>query len=729
MDNYSSVRILKVASLAPVALSILLTIGACSSKSDSNADAQAPTGDPLLSTRPAPVESSAAEDDAGSWSILGRTSDVTHHSPLTQINTDSVEKLGLAWSAVIPSIDGLVGNPLVKDGVVYQSGALGRVYANDARTGELLWRFDPEIKFEIDDSLAMYWSSRFNRGVALSEEYVFVGTGDCRLFAINRKTGEKAWEVVSCNRKELYGITAAPRVGGDMVFIGNNCIDSGATRGYVDAYSQATGDRLWRFYTVPGKPSDDYEFENEAMRMAAGTWGTNWWEKTGGCGSVWDAITYDSKLNQVYIGTAGPAPWNPESRPADAGDELFTNSIVALDATTGEYIWHYKVVPHDGWNFDATMQMTIAELPIDGETRRVVMQAPKNGFFYVLDAKTGEFISANNFTPVNWASHIDQETGRPVTIPDARYWEQPDGKAVASPGTLGAHNWIAMAYNPTEQLVYIPVIITPTLTWTDPEAQVGGTMFDMYYGLKGDPKWKAGGELVAWDPIKQEERWRVDRIMPWNGGVLSTEGNLVFQGTAQGTFDAFDARTGEQKWSINVPGGVMSAPSTVELDGEQYIFIAVGNNGSTATGNYLAKITSKPTLRGASRLLAFKLGGSAEMPVDETPVMPKPPLPRMSEELAKIGRTKFEQNFCVDCHGLEAESGGGSIKDLRMANAETHEALPGIVIGGLRFRQGMPPNPQLSLDDVKAIQAFILDEAWMAYEAQNADAEESDPNP
>lgn len=654
-----------------------------------------------------------AEADNSQWRVLGNGAEVQHYSPLDKINDKNVSSLDLAWSVDIPSRDGLVGNPLVADGLVYQSGPGARVYVNDVRTGKAVWKFDPAYARDKGLSLAGMWSSLYNRGLALLDDKVFVAAGDCRLRALNRHSGKLIWTVQSCDPSELYGITGAPRVGAGLVFIGNNCIDSGQTRGYVDAFDAVTGKRRWRFYTVPGDPAKG--FENEVMKMAAETWGTDWYSKSRGCGSVWDAMTYDPELNLLYIGTAGPAPWDPGARAADAGDELFTNSIVALRADTGEYVWHFKQTPHDGWNFDANMQLMIAELPVDGELRRVVMQSPKNGFFYVLDAKTGKFISANNFVPLTWASGIDPKSGRPFVKPEAQYWKRSQVEIITSPGALGASNWQAMALNPATGLVYFSAWETPTKMVKDPEFIAGGFRFDMYYGLRGDPNWQTAGYLIAWDPVRQEQRWRVKQELPLNGGVLSTAGNLIFQGQANGSFSAYAANSGELLWSYDAGTSIMAAPATVDIDGEQLILVPSGNSASASIGPYTAKLSSKPVTRGPSRLLAFKLGGKAELPKFSVTPIPRPPLPQMSNELAEQGRIIYEQNFCADCHGLDVVSSGGTIVDLRRARASTYEQLPVIVIGGLRKGRGMPNFPDITMDELKAIQAYILREAWSAY--------------
>lgn len=666
---------------------------------------------------------SAADDGANTdWPLLGRTADMQHESPLQQINATNVKNLGLAWYADMPSSDGLVGNPMVVDGVVYQSGPAGRAYANDLRTGKLLWQYTAEVNLARMGRMP-WWARRYNRGLATHGDKVFITSGDCRLIALDRKTGKKVWEVEACDptgAEGMYGITGAPRLGNGMVFIGNTCGDTGVGRGYVDAYDENTGARKWRFYTVPDDPAKGPQKTPE-LEAAAKTWGTDWYKKSHGCGSVWEAITYDQQLNQVYLGVDGPSPWNPAMRAADAGDELYTNAVVALDASTGKYLWHYTVTPHDGWNYNPTSHLMLANLPLEGGTRRVVMAAPKNGFFYVLDAKTGKFISANNFTPVNWASRIDAKTGRPVTLPDARYWEHPGKRTVVLPANSGAHNWQAMAFNPATGLVYIPVASAPQALTADPSDVVGGVRSDDYIGFGKDPKWKAYGELVAWDPVKQQARWRVRRKLPMNGGMLTTAGNLVFEGTGDGKFEAYAADTGKLLWSFNVGGSVLAAPSTVNIDGKQMVLVSVGNGGSSNIGASLARLASTPKTRTQARLLAFALDAKAPLPEAKAPELPKPPLARFPEDQVKKGAVLFDQYTCVYCHGHGAESANGAIKDLRFATAETHQQFAAIVYGA-RIDKGMPPFPDIPADDLKAIQAYIINQAWDGYEAASKKA-------
>lgn len=659
-----------------------------------------------------------AKADGSEWPLIGGNAETWHYSPLDQINKGNVKSLGLAWMADMPTKDGLVGNPLVKDGVVFQSGPFGRIYANDVRTGKALWQFSPDIEFSDKLSLTAFYSLRINRGLSILDDKVFVASGDCRLFAVDRKTGKELWRAVSCDSTKQMGITGAPRVGGGKVFIGNNCIDSGTERGYVDAFDASTGRRLWRFYTMPGDPSKP--FESKAMEMASKTWGTGYWQKTHGCVSPYDAMTFDPKLNLLYIGTGSPAPFNPLDRARDAGDELFADSIVAVNASTGEYVWHYQTVQHDGWDLDATWQITIAELPVKGVKRRVLMTIPKNGFFYVLDAATGKFLSAGKYTSINWASHVDPKTGRPVTIPDARYWEHPERDTVTEPGINGAHQWHANSFNPITGLMYFHVTHSPAIMRPSKKAITGGSAPDLYFKRSPDSRWRPYGELVAWDPLTQSARWRVERKLPIPGGVLSTAGNLVFQGTGEGMLEAYDAVTGQLLWSFNTHASMAAAPSTVEIDGQQLLIVSSGNSSSSGVGQLLARMASTLESRAPPRLLAFKLGGTASIPPTVVQPFPKPPLPRPDAKLAAEGAEYFDAELCTACHGLGVENARSSIPDLRLASAQTHAQFPAIVLGGARRDKGMPSFPHITAQELKALQAHILEAAWDAYEAQEA---------
>lgn len=627
------------------------------------------------------------------WRLIGRDAGQQHFSPLAQINDQNVSSLGLAWYADMPTKIGLIGVPLVADGVIYQSGPGSIVYANDAKNGKLLWRFNALIKFPGD--IATGWGNHRNRGLALLDDKVFISTADCRLVAVDRKTGTRVWDEQVCSPGDGYTITAAPRVGAGKIFVAPANLDMGTRRGYVEAHDAATGKRLWRFYTVPGDPSKP--FENSAMERAAKTWGKNYWKNTGG-GSVWDSMTYDPKTNLLYIGTGGPAPWNPKERGQGRGDELFTNSIVALNADSGEYAWHYQVTPNDAWNFEATMPIMTADLPLKGGTRHVVMEAPKNGFFYVLDAKTGELLSAKNYAPVNWASHVDMATGRPVELPAARYYDQPNGTFTVQPSIGGAHDWRPMSYSPMTGLVYIPVngdstkiTVTKEKSW-----MMGKVKFDEVLGT---------GSLVAWDPIQQKARWEQSLESPVNSGVLATAGNLVIQGTAAGELRAYRADKGTPLWSMSAGSPLLGTPITVEVGGRQTVFVYTGYD-----------------VTGPVRLLAYQLGGSAKLPDAAMPVaFPKPPLPRPERALVERGRELFEARGCSMCHGIEAQVYGSDpvMPDLRRASAQTHQEFAVIVLGGLRRDKGMPMFADtVSVEDLTAIQAFVLNQAWEAYSTE-----------
>jgi quinohemoprotein ethanol dehydrogenase len=676
----------------------------------------------VLTASPAGAADTAAANTE--WKLLGGNSEMQHYSPLNGINDKTVGTLGLAWYADLPTREGTVGNPLVADGVVFQSGAMSAVFATDIRTGKLLWQYAPKLDYQRD--FVGLWAIRTNRGLALWNDKVIIGTGDCRVIALDRKTGKPVWEAKSCNPADSVGITGAPRVGGGMVFVGNACADTGLSRGFIDAFDAETGAHKWRFYTVPS--SNPAENDTPIMKKAAASWGKDEFKNTKGCGSPWDAITYDPVLKQLYFGVAGPAPWNPQDRAPDMGDELFSTAIVAVNAETGAYAWHYTTTPHDAWNFDATMHIMIADLPIDGSTRRVVMQAPKNGFFYVLDAKTGKLLRANNFAKVTWASHIDMQTGRPVEIPGARYYEQPDHRAVVSPGPGGAHNWYAMSYYPKTGLVYIPSSEFPTyievMSAADAEGGigVGGTLYyDLLYGLH-NPKYRDQmyGELIGWDPVANKARWRTRQKFPVNGGTLATAGNLVFEGTTDGKFKAFSATAGKELWSWQGEGAIQSAPTTVSVDGAQYVIIASGNATTGALTPYFSP-TAVATSRGPSRLLAFRLGGTAKLPTPAAePPFAKPPLARVSEAAAKHGAMLYLVYSCDLCHGADAVGSGGGVPDLRRMSEATHKSIRDIVKGGARRALGMPQFVDMGDDTLAAIEAYVTSEAWIAYDRQES---------
>ncbi|HEX6992523.1 MAG TPA: PQQ-dependent dehydrogenase, methanol/ethanol family [Gammaproteobacteria bacterium] len=649
-----------------------------------------------------------ADREPGQWMSHGRTYWEQRFSPLAQITRDNVGELGLAWYADFDTARGQEATPLMVDGVIYVSTAWSKVNAYDAVTGEQLWSYDPEVPGG--------WAVKaccdvVNRGVAVWEGKVYVGTLDGRLVALDAATGEELWDVNTIDRTKPYTITGAPRVVKGKVLIGNGGAEMGV-RGYVSAYDADTGELVWRFYTVPGNPADG--FENPILERAAETWSGEWWTLGGG-GTVWDSMAYDPELDLLYIGTGNGSPWNHTFRSNGEGDNWFLASIVALDPDDGSYVWHYQVSPGESWDHTATQQITIADLVIDGETRRVLMQAPKNGFFYVLDAATGELISAENFTEVAWATHIDLETGRPVETPEARY--NATGKPfVSTHNPNGAHTWHSMSYSPQTGLVYMPIHGSP-FVYSMPEsftpvamAANQGLDFSGNAALDPDDVYaKTYGRLIAWDPVEQREVWRVERAGPANGGALSTAGGLVFQGTGSGQFTALDAETGEELWSTHVQTGVIAAPISYEIDGEQYVAIVVGTGGSWGVIGGATNMKGY-ALPNVSRLLVYKLGGTAQLPPAPTfqrpPMMPPPST--ASEETIAMGAPLYETH-CGSCHGAGVV-GLGILPDLRRsAYLHDADAWAQVVIGGALEPRGMASfAPVLTPEQAQAVRAYVV---------------------
>jgi quinohemoprotein ethanol dehydrogenase len=387
-----------------------------------------------------------ADERRGDWITHGRTYSETRFSPLNQINAGNIKQLGLAWSFDTDTTRGLEATPIIVDGVMYTTGSWSVVFALDARTGRQLWKWDPQVPRSFGYKACC---DVVNRGVAVYKGKVYVGTLDGRLVALDADSGKPLWEVVTVDQSLPYTVTGAPRVVKGKVLIGNGGAEMGV-RGYISAYDAETGKMAWRFYTVPGDPSKP--FESPAMERAAKTWSGEWW-KIGGGGTVWDSMAYDPELDLLYIGTGNGSPWNREIRSSGTGDNLYLSSIVALKPETGEMVWHYQTTPGDSWDYTATQHIILADLDIGGRNRKVLMQAPKNGFFYVIDRKNGELLSAQAYVPISWAKEVDKQTGRPVENPGVRY---KDSAAFIKPGPLGGHNWQPMSYNPQTGLVYIP---------------------------------------------------------------------------------------------------------------------------------------------------------------------------------------------------------------------------------------------------------------------------------
>ncbi|MGA8204955.1 MAG: PQQ-dependent dehydrogenase, methanol/ethanol family [Woeseiaceae bacterium] len=705
-------------------ISVLLALGtllaACGERQSPGEPAAPPGAD-----KPANVDGArivAADSEPGNWMTYGRTYSEQRFSPLDAINADNVADLGLAWYFDLDTDRGQEATPIVVDGVMYVSTAWSKVKALDAATGKLIWAYDPMVPGK---TAVVACCDVVNRGVAVWKGRVYVGTLDGRLVALDAATGEPVWSVQTTDPDKPYTITGAPRVVKGKVLIGNGGAEFGV-RGYVTAYDAETGAQVWRFYLVPGDPAKG--FESDAMEMAARTWTGEWW-KLGGGGTAWDSIIYDPDLNLVYIGGGNGSPWNRAIRSPDGGDNLFLSSIVAVNADTGEYVWHYQETPGESWDYTATQPLMLADLTIGGETRHVIMHAPKNGFFYVLDAKTGEFISGDKFATVTWASGIDPESKRPIENPDARY--AGPAPAVIVPGPGGAHSWQPMSYNPNTGLVYIPIQDAGFAYFDDMSFRKTGLGFNVGVDFgKGsmpqDPQVKKQilsgikGYLLAWDPVAKQAAWRVEYPGPSNGGTLTTAGNLVVEGTAGGDIDIYRADNGDKLWSTHVHTGVLAGPATYEAGGEQFIALPVGWGGIYALAPGEVGLLSG-RLGNHSRVLAFKLGGKAQLPTDSPPppLTFTPPEATASDETVAKGKELYSRH-CGACHG-DAVVSAGMLPDLRATPGIDAALWKSVVVDGVRTDRGMVSFASvLSEDDIAAIRAYVIARAHESLAQQRA---------
>jgi quinohemoprotein ethanol dehydrogenase len=642
----------------------------------------------------------AAASEPQSWLSHGGSYAEQRYSPLRQVHEGNVAQLGLAWSVDTGQRRGHEATPLVVDGVIYTTASWSVVLAVDARSGRVLWTHDPKVPREKGGDACC---DVVNRGVAFYRGRVYLGTLDGRLVALDAKTGAVVWEVVTVDPTRPYTITMAPRVVKGKVIIGNGGAELGV-RGYVSAYDAQSGALVWRFYTVPGDPAKP--FEHPELEAAAKTWTGEWWS-VGGGGTVWDSIAYDPALDLLYVGTGNGSPWSRHVRSPGGGDNLFVCSILALRPDTGRLVWHYQTTPADTWDYTSTQHMILADLEIGGRTRQVLMQAPKNGFFYVLDRATGEFISAQPFATVTWAKGIDPQTGRPIEVPGLDYRER---AVEVKPSPIGAHNWQPMSYHPGTGLVYIPVNEIPFFFRLDPDYAYRPGAWNIGYDkavIDSFPRELVSGHLLAWDPVQQREAWRVQYAGPWNGGTLATAGNLVFQGTAHGTFAAYRASDGTRLWETPAGTGIVAAPITYSLDGEQYVAVMAGWGGAFALLGGEAGAAAG-VRDNAGRLLVFRLGGQTKLPVQEAEERELAELPAdLDPELVKQGKRTYH-HWCMTCHGVGAVS-GGVLPDLRKSDPRIYDALDAIVLGGARAGAGMPRfDAWLGADDVAAIRAYLL---------------------
>jgi quinohemoprotein ethanol dehydrogenase len=651
-----------------------------------------------------------AESQPQNWLTHGRTYSEQRFSPLRAINDQSAGRLGLAWYFDLDTHRGQEATPIVVDGVMYFSTAWSKVFALNAATGARLWSYDPKVPPQ--------WGANaccdvVNRGVAVWQGKIYIGTLDGRLIALDAATGRMVWEQLTIAPRWRYTITGAPRIVKGKVIIGNGGAEMGV-RGYVSAYDAGTGKLVWRFYTVPGDPSQP--FESPALEKAAKTWTGEWW-KSGGGGTVWDAIVYDPELDLLYVGVGNGGPWNEKYRSPQGGDNLFLSSIVALKPDTGEYVWHYQETPAEMWDYTASQQITLADVTLNGQPRKVIFHAPKNGFFYVIDRNDGTLISAKPFTYINWATGVDMKTGRPLETALARYPGSDPAPVV--PGPLGAHSWQPMSYSPVTGLVYIPVNDVG-FKYKSPEDFDAKKLAPNYgidvvaAGMPQDPKIRKSildsvkGKLVAWDPVQQKQTWAVERPGPWNGGTLATAGNLVFEGTAAGRFEAYRADTGEKVWSFGAQTGVMAGPVTYTVNGEQYVAVLAGWGGvfPLVSGEVAFK---SGRVRNVSRMLAFKLDGKASLPPLpslEEPVL-NPPASTASVVAIHRGEAVY-QRFCAGCHGDVAVS-GGLLPDLRYSAALEGEQWFRIVRDGEYQSMGMVAfGKEVSQRDAADVRAYVI---------------------
>ena len=638
------------------------------------------------------------------WLTTGMDYYETHYSPLNKINKSNIKDLGLAWSYDLKSSRGIESTPVVANGIMYVTSNWGVVHAIDAKSGESIWKYDPEVdkgKWGVKACC-----DAVNRGVALSGDKVYVAAFDGRLIALNASTGKLVWEKDTFDGEEgYYTITGAPRIAGSHVVIGNGGADYSG-RGYITSYNVDTGKKEWRWYTVPGNPKEP--FENEAMKKAAETWDPagEWW-KNGGGGTVWDSMVYDPELDTLYIGTGNGSPWAAAVRSPAGGDNLYLGSIVAIDPNSGEYKWHYQETPGDNWDYTSVQPIIMADIKIDGKLRKVLLHAPKNGFFYVIDRETGEFISAKNYMDVTWAKGYGQD-GRPIEFAAAR---DTKNEYLQIPGPLGAHNWQPMSYSKDTGLVYIPAQQIPVtykdqMDWRfkDPKPGVRGSFIgrDEAKTMGSSDAVSEFGELVAWDPVSKKSRWRVRYDAPWNGGVLSTGGDLVFQGTSDGKFIAYDAETGDKLWKFDLNGGAGAGAATYEIDGEQYISIPVGWGGAYGLPRRVAE------QHGSGTVYTFKLGGDAVSPGSLQEGTGKL-VEGVDYDPSKIELgEKLYTSSCATCHGAPGATKGGALPNLAYVDKNILENLGIFVFKGPFYSLGMPDfTDKLSQDDVSAIKAYI----------------------
>lgn len=646
--------------------------------------------------------------DRDNWLAHGRTYAEDRHSPLTEINPGNVAELGLAWSYDTRSHRGLESTPIVVDGVMYATSTWSVVFALDAKTGRELWRFDPKVPGQKGRDACC---DVVNRGVAVWKGRVYVGTLDGRLIALDAATGTPIWDVLTIKKDSQHTITGAPRVVKDLVIIGNGGADLGA-RGYFGAYDAATGELRWRFYTVPASKHGPHE--HKELVAAAATWSEDSLWESGLGGTAWDSMAYDPALDLLYVGTGNSSVYDVDIRSPGGGDNLYLASILALRPETGELVWHYQTTPEERWDYTATQHMILADIEWQGVPRKVLLQAPKNGFFYVLDRATGELLSAEPYVPVSWATHVNLKTGRPVQREEANWSKE---AKIVTPAVMGAHSWHPMSFDPARSLVYMSTFELSHMFLPNPSfkfkkggyntGEDWGELAALSEGITPlADSYCSPSRLVAWDPIAQEKRWEVKRDHISAAGVLSTASGLVFQGESNGVFGAYDSDTGARLWQLDTGLGIMAAPVTYRVDGEQYVAVLAGFGGSLGL-NFV-----KTNSGNAGRVFAFKVGGTAALPASSIKSEGSVVVEKIdaSPEAVVRGRELYGEN-CLRCHGADAVS-LGILPDLRFASREVHADWIGIVLGGTRATKGMASFADLlTVKEAEAIQAYVVSNA------------------
>jgi len=689
--------------------------------------------------RPAAVDAgrlAKAATEPDQWLMTGRDTGGTYFSLLSDINAGNVARLGFAWEYRLGTRRGLEATPVVVDGALYTTGNFGWVYALDAATGRELWKYNPEV----DGQWGRYaCCDAINRGVAVWQGRVYVGSLDGYLHAIDAATGQRLWKIDTLparGPKTPFTLSATPVVAGDVVVVGSAGADFAGARGYVAAFDLATGAFRWRFYTVPRDPKEGAQDQPHLVE-AIKTWDPRHRWDAGSGGTAWDGISYDPELKLVYFGTGNGAPYNIKEGGRTGGDDLYTAAIVAVHADSGALAWYYQTTPGDRWDYDSTQKLILTDLDLGEGPRKVLMQASKNGYYYVLDRVTGKLLSASNFVFVNWSKGIDPKTGRPITTAAAEYAKEPK---LMFPANSGAHSWQPMSYDPVTKLTYIPVIEWPMI-YMDTAHQRAGLIEGFFtvqaflpddydpkalaslYGPlppleklnKGLPPSHSRGFLRAWDPIHQKLAWEVPTATHWDGGVLSTEGGLVFQGDAAGNLNVYQATDGRKLASVAIGTGVMAAPATYRVGGVQYVVVMAGFGGNYV--NYpLTKDMVAYHRDNEGRVIALRLDGGAVPLPPELPAEPFPQPPPREGSAAAIGAGEVLYNrFCSRCHMLDR----GVLPDLRRLTPVKHEMFYDIVLNGVLAGAGMGRwDDVLSRPDAEAIHAYIVDEAWKAYDAQ-----------